>query len=765
MPDYDFHQLSPYNLEVLARDLLQAHWGVTLESFKAGKDGGIDLRYASAAGKLVVQVKHMLRTGLAGLLRELKKEAAKVRQLQPDRYVLVTSVPLSAANKDAVVGIIGADVIRPSDVIGQEDLNNLLGQHGEIERGHYKLWLASRAVLDRVLHNAALTRSEFKARQVYEDARRYVQGGVYPEAMRMLDSRHVVVIAGPPGVGKSTLANLLLYEHLERGFCPVLIQRDIDEGQALFQPGVRQVFHFDDFMGATFLGDRTATAAGMGDRALLDFIAMIRATPTARLVLTTREHVYAQALDRSERLRLSELDDLRVFLRMPSYSLMQRGRILYNHLYFSDLPVAYQDELLRDDFYLRIVRHEKFNPRLIEWLSSHRRIRSVPVRQYRAFVEDLLRDPSDIWRHAYEQEITDAGRSMLLTVFSLGGKAGEGVLRRAFVSLHRERAGRYRFKSRPEDYASALREVAGTFIKPSGVGGVEVIDPSVLDLLNAVVRSTPENAVDVVSGAASFDQVERVWTFANAAGGEPVLDQLRHHAGQLADVVQALAAEGRRVAFYGGVAFLGATFERCLAVIVAMADQLQSHAFEALVTPSFSRLQLEWSTERPDINDAIAALRALNRSTSVARIEVTQIGRAIREAVLAEASSGCRSDELREVIDFIDVSAGAGDPAVVAARSAFEAYRCTTFSDELRECRSRDQYDAMLEDLHVFSEQLGVDVSALADRVGEAKSEFEEHEEERADQMQDEWKERWRDERQNEQSLSEMFESLRSNRD
>ncbi len=43
MLDYDFHQLSPYDLEILARDLLQAHWGVTIESFKTGKDGGIDL--------------------------------------------------------------------------------------------------------------------------------------------------------------------------------------------------------------------------------------------------------------------------------------------------------------------------------------------------------------------------------------------------------------------------------------------------------------------------------------------------------------------------------------------------------------------------------------------------------------------------------------------------------------------------------------------------------------------------------------------------
>jgi len=73
-------------------------------------------------------------------------------------------------------------------------------------------------------------------------------------------------------------------------------------------------------------------------------------------------------------------------------------------LYFSDLPVEHKDELLRDSYYLRIIKHEKFNPRLIEWLSSYRRLRNVPVAQYRAFVEHLLRDPSEIWSHAYERK-------------------------------------------------------------------------------------------------------------------------------------------------------------------------------------------------------------------------------------------------------------------------------------------------------------------------------------------------------------------------
>jgi hypothetical protein len=180
-------------------------------------DDGLGLRYTHGAGDTIVQVKHYLRTGLKGLLRDLKAEAIKVRRFQPRRYVLVTSVPLSPADKDEIVTVIGADVLRATDVLGAEDLNNLLGQHPTIEGRHIKLWLASRAILDRVIHNAAVTRSEFKAKQFYEQAKRFVASDAYPAALKMLDEERVVIIAGPPGVGKTTLADLLLYAHLGEG--------------------------------------------------------------------------------------------------------------------------------------------------------------------------------------------------------------------------------------------------------------------------------------------------------------------------------------------------------------------------------------------------------------------------------------------------------------------------------------------------------------------------------------------------------------------
>ncbi|HEX2526766.1 MAG TPA: restriction endonuclease [Geminicoccus sp.] len=760
MPDYDFHQLSPHDLEVLTRDLLQAHWNITLESFKTGRDGGIDLRYASGTDNTIVQVKHYLRTGFDGLLRELKNETAKIRKLQPRRYVLVTSVPLSPQNKDDIIKLVGSGTLSYSDVLGQESLNNLLGLYPTIEQNHYKLWLASRAVLDKVLHNAAITRSEFKACEVHQEARRYVASSAYPQALKMLADRRVVIISGAPGVGKSTLAKLLLYGHLEKGYQAVFIERDIKEGGDLFQTGVKQVFYFDDFMGATFLGDRSALSTT--DRALLSFIGLVRATPTARFILTTREHIYLQAMERSERFRHSDLDDLRVLLRIPDYSLFQKAQILYNHIYFSNLPLEYKEEILHDDYYFRIIKHQKFNPRLVEWLASFRRIRNIPVNKYRAFIQDLLQDPSEIWRHAYEQEITDATRSLLLAMFSLSGRSSESLLRCAFLSLHYVRAVRYGFRSCPEDFRLALREAEGTFVRITRPEYIEVLDPSVLDLMNTVLRSNPDNIVDILVGAASFDQIEQLWSFTKARGGIVAMTSIRYGVTKITSSVRRQMLVDRRVDLGdGAIAYRGSTFERRLSTLIDMAERLEHPSFGDLIESLFERLQQEWKAEQKvEIKDGVAVLQVLDAIGRTSQAKYHHILVSVRSALLKEAAMGCSSEELRCLLTVFDVTNRKDEP-YFALRSAFGNFRKEIFSTELVECFSLEDFDNLTENLVTFRKELGVKIGSLLANVEEERKDFKESNDYYDEGEEDELRQQWREERAGAQAVSDMFGSLK----
>ena len=150
MPDYDFKSLSPTEFEHLVRDLLQAEWGVTLETFMEGRDEGVDNRLFAADGMAtVVQTKHYARSGYSKLLSVLRKEADKVERLDPERYVVVTSVELSPPRKREVAALFAPT--HDGDVFGRDDLNNLLGLHPEVEKRHLALWTPSTAVLEEVL--------------------------------------------------------------------------------------------------------------------------------------------------------------------------------------------------------------------------------------------------------------------------------------------------------------------------------------------------------------------------------------------------------------------------------------------------------------------------------------------------------------------------------------------------------------------------------------------------------------------------------------
>jgi hypothetical protein len=250
-----------------------------------------------------------------------------------------------------------------------------------------------------------------------------------------------------------------------------------------------------------------------------------------------------------------------------------------------------------------------------------------------------------------------------------------------------------------------------------------------------------------------------------ASSGGSVLRVLQREGVRIAPMIGRLAVEDRRVDLGGGTTgFRGPTFERRLAIAMEMAERLKSAEIAALIAPCFARLVQEWRDCRLDINDTVELLRAIDAVTLLATGDVEEMRGQVEAAVLEEARAVYRSDELRELISVIDTTER-DHPAIAVARSSFERYQQLHFGDDLRECRSREQFNGLLEDLELFRDELGVDVAALIQRVDEAKSEFEEHEDAYADHMQDEWKERYRFERDADRSVSEMFGSLRGDQE
>ncbi len=433
--------------------------------------------------------------------------------------------------------------------------------------------------------------------------------------------------------------------------------------------------------------------------------------------------------------------------------------MLYNHIHFSDLPESYKDAMLASDFYLEVLRHTKFNPRLIEWLSSFNRLRSVQPEKYQYFIRNLLRDPSEVWLHAYEQQLSDAGRSLLLAIYSLGGKSEGVVLRAAFKKLHDTRAGRWGLLRRPEDWATAMAELVNAFIRPTGESAFEVIDPSVIDLVNAVIRKAPENAVDIVLGAIDFNQFERVWDFGNFTV-TPVRTAIVQGGRQIAAAIRSLTLKTHRfVASENSHISMQWTEEARVAAIIPIADEMKIREMLEFSNSLGEAMESAWAVRGVHINDGVRALQSLER-VAWPPLKATELKRCLIENLVAEAQVNCRSDELGEIVDALDLEGPENALTLDGLKSAFEGSR-HAIAAEIRDCRTEEDFDSLQNNYNLFASVLGVNVRVELARLDEAYSEYSDYEEQRAESMMDEYGVNRGESRVSEETVRDMFASLR----
>ena len=488
--NYDFSTLNDKELEQFSRDILNSEFNLDLQDFKAGKDAGIDLRH-STQGKnnhIVVQVKHYIHSGYRKLYNHLKNnELPKIKKLNPTRYVLVTSVPLSAKNKDDIKSLLSPFIQTPNDIIGQEDLNKYLRKHRDIERNWFKLWLSSTTVLQRIINNGIWGKSIFFEESIKHNIRLYVKNKSFDDAFRILKKYNYLLITGQPGVGKTTLAKLLTYDLLANGFKVVYVDDNIRDAEDVFSndPNEKQVFYFDDFLGANYL---EITNPKTTESRLLNFIERVKKSKNKLLILTTRTTIFQNALSKYEKLNRANIDIARKEIILGEYSLFEKAQILYNHIFHSDLPKEYRNQIFKDKRYWNIIKHRNYNPRLIEFFTTKHNFIKIPSRNYLDFITSNLNNPEQIWSHAYKEQFTTEEKILLKAIFSLERNTNFETVKQIFNEFLSFETQHYNYVPIANPFDTACRKLLDgivfreIIIDPAS-DDISFINPSINDFL------------------------------------------------------------------------------------------------------------------------------------------------------------------------------------------------------------------------------------------------------------------------------------------
>lgn len=728
MSTHDFRRLSGLDFEEMVHDLLEAAWSCPLEAFSAGPDGGIDLRHISVDdGRTIIQCKNLASSSFSTLLSKMRnEELPKITRLAPERYVLVTSVGLTPENKRTLAELLQPYLRVEADIIGAIEVEKLLRDHPSIEQRHYKLWLTSTAVLQQVMHMAEVSQTQFHMERIKRKIPIFVQNDAFPRAMKALDVQRVVVLSGAPGIGKSTLADILLYAQTHDGFVPAVIGSNLAEGRRMIQPGRNMIFYFDDFLGETFLGDRPDFRGRKEDQALVEFLEMVRASDAHRFILTTREHILTGALQRSERLRNSGIADDRCIVEIDDYRRAHRARILYNHLHFSGLEDGYKSEMLREDFFLEIIDHEHFNPRVIEWLSSPRRLRSVAAADYQDHVRRLLDDPHKIWTDAFEHEISPAARNLLVVLYTLGHDALLSEVELAWTAFQQHCAKKYNFPMHPDAYRDALKELDGSFLRYRE-GSAFFLNPSVRDFLQTIVANSKDRLEDILSSATRFRQVASLWDYGGEENAFVELRAFLRTNQRLFIAALSRLLTGPHVQWqHTEHGYRGIQIDRRLVsrgvLAVGLADEFQSREALHLLSAAIRNLITESESGSVDVAELMNLFAAMRESTWIELNGGWQMLGPIVDRLVAMLPEARSSDWLR-LLDEIEKGLVFGDATSAQIDAQLNAYATERVTDERFDCSSVDDLEWLLETLTKLQEQHGCDFAYQLERLSESIAE------------------------------------------
>lgn len=426
MTNFDFHRLlSPSEFENFCRDLLEIReTDIKFTTYRRGRDGGIDIRGTNTEEKIIGQCKLYDPTNYSGLLRNLKKEAAKCKRQAPDRYILCINIELTPTRASEIKQIFKGYIQNEEDIIDGIKLNKHLSQelYQNLFKSYSKLLVPNlqsvELALDKVVYRKYYQKTNSFLQEIEAKHLLFHHTLQIPFLIEQLEENKIIILTGNPGVGKTTTAMIIANYFLSKKVKDLIFLEERDYIDVLSVVEEDRLIVIDDFWGQKFSPD--VKNHSTFQREFQTIIRHFANSNNCYLILTSRDYVLKDVLKGAELETQNLLDTNKHIIKIEDYSNEDKVKILLNHLLFYDFDLSYFQTAQYEDSFKHIIDHKNYSPRHLDFF-----IKSYLKEGYQssyAFYKSLykyLDNPKAFWNQAF-QKLNPTAKTILIILLASG---------------------------------------------------------------------------------------------------------------------------------------------------------------------------------------------------------------------------------------------------------------------------------------------------------------------------------------------------------
>ena len=488
---YDLHNLGWQSFQQLCQTIVREILGQTVESYLDSHDGGRDGGFTGEwyatgsedlSGPFVIQCKFTSAArgtlSASGLSDEVEKARRLVDQGLCESYVLMTNAGITGTAAGNIKDCFEAVGVQHFRILGSTWINQQIGENKRLRMLVPRVY--GLGDLSQILDARAYDQARNILESMREDLAKVVVTDAYRRAAEAIDKHGFVLLVGEPASGKTTIASLLAMAALDQWDASILKLYDPSEVAKRWNPDEpSQFFWLDDAFGVTQYEDSLA----QGWNHVLPIRHMLRTG--AKIVMTSRDYIYARARHRLKASELPLLDENQVVINVHELSNEEKRQILYNHVKLGNQPRAFRTKI--KPHLESVARHPGFIPETARRLADPFFTRNLFMNDYHIgqFVER---------REQLLQEIIQGldpdSKAALALVFMRNGRLESPVILQASETQALDRLG-----SNLGGCVTALDTLKGSLVLFSRVSGDPVWQfkhPTIGDAYAAILVQNPE---------------------------------------------------------------------------------------------------------------------------------------------------------------------------------------------------------------------------------------------------------------------------------